>query len=187
MNDQSMILEFECRKDFRTWLNENHGFSEGVWIIFSKGSKSFTSNDALEEAICFGWIDSLMKSIDDHKYKKYFSQRKDKANWSGKNRSLFYKLKEQGLITKYGILAFQCEADNKLTISKDDVHSSNITTLKDVLKNDKNILKAFENTSPSRQKQIAGFYCEAKTDQTREKRKVKIIEAIKSKNKGMLY
>ncbi len=187
MNDKSMIREFKSRKDFRVWLNENHGSSEGIWILFTKGSKSFTSTDALEEAICFGWIDGLMKSIDEHTYKKYFSQRKDKSNWSERNRSLFNKLKDQGIMTEYGILSFQCELENGPKTNKADFHSSNIVTLKKALKNNGDILIAFENCTASRQKQLAGFYCEAKTDETREKRKAKIVEAIRSNTKGMLY
>ncbi len=182
-----MILEFYSRKDFRIWLNKNHDNSDGIWILFTKGRMSFTANDALEEAICFGWIDGLMKSIDEHAYKKYFSQRKDKSNWSAKNRLLFNKLKQQGIMTEYGIVAFQCEFDNKPIINKENVHSKNIAILKNVIKRDTDILKVFESIAVSRQKQLAGFYCEAKTDATREKRKAKIIDALKSNNKGMLY
>ena len=187
MNDKATILEFDSRKNFRSWLNKNHGNADGFWILFTKGSKSFTANDALEEAICFGWIDGIIKSIDEKKYKKYFSQRKDRSKWSEKNRSLFHKLNEQGIMTKYGIAAFQCESDNKPAIIKADIHSKNIAILKEVLGDHTDILRAFENIAVSRQKQLAGFYCEAKTDETREKRKHKIMEAIRSNNKGMLY
>ena len=187
MNDTASILEFCSRNAFRTWLKKNHKSSGGIWIRFTKGCKSFTQNDALEEAICFGWIDGLMKSINDNEYKKYFSQRKDKSNWSKKNQLLFTKLKEQKLMTKFGILAFQCKNDTELTISKVDTHSMNISTLRNAMKDDKVVLAIFDRIAVSRQKQLAGFYCEAKKDETRERRKSVIIEAIKSKNKGMLY
>jgi len=187
MNDTAIMLEFYSRKDFRTWLNKNHDTSDGIWILFTKGNRSFTAHDALEEAICFGWIDGLMKSIDEHTYKKYFSQRKDKTNWSEKNRLLFDALKANGIMTEYGIMAFQYKADDKSGTNRADVQSNNIMILKTALQNNKDIISAFENIAASRQKQLAGFYCEAKSEETREKRKVKIIEAIRSKNKGMLY
>ena len=187
MNDTAMILEFDSRRDFRAWLDKNHDISDGIWILFTKGCKSFTAHEALEEAICFGWIDGLMKSVDEDTYKKYFSQRKDKSNWSEKNRTLFNKLKEKGIMTEYGVSAFQYRSDDKSIKNKADVHSKNIMTLKTALQNSKDILNAFENIAASRQKQLAGFYCEAKTDETREKRKARIIEAIRTNDKGMLY
>ena len=187
MNDTAMILRFDSRTDFRTWLTKNHDNSDGVWILYTKGCGSFTSNDALEEAICFGWIDGLIKSIDEHTYKKYFSTRKNRAKWSESNRALFKKLQKQGIMTEYGIQVYQCEIGDNTIGNKKDVQAKNIAILKNAIKNNEDILKLFESTAVSRQKQLAGFYCEAKTDTTREKRKAKIIEAIKSNDKGMLY
>ncbi len=187
MNDEAKILEFEFREEFKSWLMKNHSCSDGVWILFTNGSKSFTAHDALEEALCYGWIDGVIKSIDDTKYKKYFSQRKDKTNWSEKNRSLFKILKDQGRMTEFGIEAFQYESDDKQFNSKDDIHLTNIATLAEALRNHAYIFEAFEKTAVSRKKQLAGFYCEAKTEDTRCKRLLKIIEAIRSNNKGMLY
>jgi len=187
MNDNAAILEFENREAFRIWLEKNYSSSEGIWIVFYKGVKYFTASDALEEAICFGWIDGIMKSIDTTKYKKYFSQRKDKSNWSKKNKEVFKRLKEEGLMTKYGIGAYQIGHEKNETIEKSEKDSINISIVKDVLRNDNDMLKLFENTSLSRQKQLAGFYCEAKSDGTRERRKIRIIEALKTGYKGMLY
>ena len=133
MNDAALVIAFDSRDDFRKWLNKNHDKSNGVWIKFTKGSKSFSANDALEEAICYGWIDGVMKSVDELTYKKYFSRRKDTANWSDKNRSLFNKLNEQGIMTKYGVAAFQCEL-TKPIIDKESIHSGNIAILRSVLK-----------------------------------------------------
>lgn len=187
MNDKAKLLEFRSRKDFRTWLNKHGGKSDGIWIRFTKGGKLFTSNDALEEALCFGWIDGLMKSIDAQSYQKYFSRRKDRLNWSEKNRSLFKKLRRNGLMTEQGVLAFQCGSRPLPKTGKTIDHSEKIAVLKMALKDDKPILKSLEGLSVSRQKQLAGFYGEAKTDETREKRKRKIMEAIRTNSKGMLY
>jgi uncharacterized protein YdeI (YjbR/CyaY-like superfamily) len=187
MNENSMVLEFTCRNDFRTWLIEYHNNPYGIWIVFEKGNTSFTSSDALEEAICFGWIDGVIKSIDGKRYKKYFSQRKDTSKWSDKNRSLFKKLKEQGIMTEYGIAAFQCKTEVSPIHNKADIHIHNIAVLKMALHDDADAHKAFACLAVSRQKQLAGFYCEAKTDETKVKRKAKIIEAVKNNYKGMLY
>lgn len=187
MRDHSENLQFENRKEFRVWLDNNHNSSDGIWIIFNKGSKAFTSNDALEEAICFGWIDGLLKSIDDETYKKYFSKRKDKAKWSDKNKMIYKRLQEQGLLTDFGVEVYQADDKAIDPIQKENQTTSNLNTLRDALKDQSDALILFESTSPSRKKQLAGFYCEAKTDETRTKRKAKIIEALKNNDKGMLY
>ncbi len=187
MNNGNSILQFENRKAFRIWLEINHGSSNGIWIVFTKGNKVFTSNDALEEAICFGWIDGLMKSIDETKYKKYFSRRIDKKKWSEKNKAIYKELKDKGLITQFGIEAYQIDDKKKDVVDKNSINAANIKKLKDILSMKNDILKLLENISPSRQKQLAGFYCEAKTEETRRKREEKIIEAIKNNYKGMLY
>lgn len=187
MNDDAADLGFENRNAFRTWLERNHDISCGIWIVFEKGIGGFSANDALEEAICFGWIDGIMKSIDEHRYKKYFSRRKDKANWSKKNKSIFKKLAEEGLITEFGVEAFKPEPDQGEIADKADQNAVNIRTLKETLRNDQVVAELFESMPPSRKRQLAGFYGEAKTEATREKRKAKIIEALTTKYKGMLY
>jgi len=187
MNDNTTIMEFANREVFRKWLQKHHDTSEGFWILFKKGDKAFTANDALEEAICFGWIDGVMKSIDEKTYKKYFSRRKNKENWSEKNKKIFNKLKAENLITQAGIEAFRGNVDEGDKNDKDTKHKMNLGILVDVLKDDGDVLKLFEASPPSRQKQLAGFYCDAKSEETRSKRKQKIIEALITNNKGMLY
>ncbi len=184
MNDNNETLLFENRNDFRAWLLNNHNQADGIWIIFVKGDKNFTANDALEESLCFGWIDGLMKSIDDKTYKKYFSKRKDTKKWSEKNKSIYEKLLKNGLMTNAGIDVFKAETnDNNKVIDMNE----KIAILTEELKQDKEILSLFAAKPPSRQKQFAGFYCEAKTGETRKKRLVKITEALKSNYTGMLY
>lgn len=190
MNDDAANHQFESRADFRKWLEQNHDSSEGVWIVFTKGSRSFTANDALEEALCFGWIDGLMKSIDERTYKKYFSKRKDTKKWSEKNKQLFKRLQESGLMTPAGVAVYQVQEETDAAssrASREDRNSMNIATLKAALADDPEVLRLFEEWPPSRQKQLAGFYCEAKTEETRRKRQAKIAEALRTGYNGMLY
>ena len=97
-------LFFASRSDFRDWLRDNAKTSCGVWLVFGKTKdvKTLTANDALEEALCFGWIDGQMKSIDDTKYLKYFAQRLPKSPWSEKNKKLVDKLRESKIMTELG-------------------------------------------------------------------------------------
>lgn len=79
----SDILEFSSREEFRKWLSEHCLSTDGVWLLFGKagGPKTIKAAEALEEALCFGWIDGQMKSIDDKTYIKYFSMRREKSKW----------------------------------------------------------------------------------------------------------
>ena len=100
----SDIMEFACREEFRRWLNDHCQSEEGVWLLFGKagGPKTIKAGEALEEALCFGWIDGQMKSIDDKSYKKYFSKRREKSKWSQKNKELVKSLEERGIMTDFG-------------------------------------------------------------------------------------
>ena len=73
MKENISKLYFETSNDFRTWLSNNAETSDGIWLVFGKVKKviTLTANDALEEALCFGWIDGQMKSIDSTRYLKY--------------------------------------------------------------------------------------------------------------------
>ena len=101
MND---ILEFSDREAFRRWLSVHCRSSAGVWLRFGKagGPKTITAGEALEEALCFGWIDGQLQSIDDKTYRKYFSMQQEKSRWSEKNKALAKSLEERGLMTGFG-------------------------------------------------------------------------------------
>jgi len=90
-------------------------------------------------------------------------------------------------MTQAGLDAYQAQEETDTADSRDHKNSVNIETLKAALANDAEIFRLFEEKPPSRQKQLAGFYCDAKTEKTRKKRQAKIVEALRSGYKGMLY
>lgn len=97
-------LQFADRKEFRAWLAEHCHSGEGVWLLFGKrgGPKTVKASEALEEALCFGWIDGQMQSLDDKTYRKYFARRRENSKWSEKNKALAESLEEKGLMTEAG-------------------------------------------------------------------------------------
>ena len=101
MND---TLTFSNRTELRKWLTENCLSTDGVWLLFGKhgNPKTLKADEALEEALCFGWIDGQMQSIDSNTYKKYFSLRRANSKWSEKNKALVKVLEERGLMTDHG-------------------------------------------------------------------------------------
>jgi uncharacterized protein YdeI (YjbR/CyaY-like superfamily) len=102
-NDIPEVL-FATRADFRSWLQENAATSEGVWLVFdkTKAAVSLSANDALEEALCFGWIDGQMQSINSAQYRKYFAKRRLKSVWSDKNKKTVEVLRGKGMMTELG-------------------------------------------------------------------------------------
>jgi uncharacterized protein YdeI (YjbR/CyaY-like superfamily) len=96
----------KSRKAWRAWLQKNHASSNGAWLIYAKkhtGLPSLTYNDAVEEALCFGWIDSKVNSIDDALYMQVFTPRKPTSAWSALNKARIERLVAAGLMTAAGL------------------------------------------------------------------------------------
>ena len=98
----SEILTFSSREEFRSWLFVHCQSPDGVWLVFDKAGGPLKAGEALEEALCFGWIDGQMRRVDEKTYQKYFSPRREKSKWSEKNKALAQRLEEQGRMTEFG-------------------------------------------------------------------------------------
>ncbi|HWG76981.1 MAG TPA: YdeI/OmpD-associated family protein [Steroidobacteraceae bacterium] len=99
-------LQVHDRKQWRLWLTKNHATSNGVWLVYYKGHtavKSIPYEHSLREALCFGWIDSLIKRLDDDRYARKFTPRKPQSKWSQTNRKLWARLKREGLLEPAGL------------------------------------------------------------------------------------
>jgi uncharacterized protein YdeI (YjbR/CyaY-like superfamily) len=93
------------RQDFRKWLMENHQTKKEIWLIqFKKATKkpSIQYSEAVEEALCFGWIDGLIKSMDAERYAIRFSPRRPKSNWTDTNKELARRMITEGQMTPAG-------------------------------------------------------------------------------------
>lgn len=96
-------LYVSTRKEWRLWLQGNHNSRDEIWLVFYRketGRPSLSYNVAVEEALCFGWIDSIRKSIDDEKYVQRFSQRKDGSSYSQTNKERLAYLENEGKLTE---------------------------------------------------------------------------------------
>ena len=94
------------RRVWRKWLEKNHAKSPGVWLIYyikMSGKKRLEYQDAVEEALCFGWIDSTSRPLDEEKYMQRFTPRKPKSGWSNLNKQRIERMIEQGLMTTAGL------------------------------------------------------------------------------------
>lgn len=103
-------LECENRREWRAWLRQNHGRVGEVWLVFFKkhtGRPGVLYDEAVEEAICFGWIDGLKRRIDEDRYAFRFSPRRPRSKWSPRNVEVATRLLADGKMTKAGRLAFE--------------------------------------------------------------------------------
>ena len=185
----SDILHFSNRDEFRKWLNEHCQSQEGVWLLFGKagGPKTVKAGEALEEALCFGWIDGQMQSIDDKTYKKYFSMRREKSKWSEKNKALVKSLEERGLMTDRGIEKIEAAKRNGQWDAPDlmAVGEKEIAVLATLLQIYEPAFINFQAMPLSAQKTYARAYFDAKTDAGREKRLAWIVERLNKNLKPM--
>jgi uncharacterized protein YdeI (YjbR/CyaY-like superfamily) len=102
------MLEVRGREEWRAWLARHHRSSPGVWLVFYKdhtGVKSILYEDSIREALCVGWVDSLIKRLDDDRYARKFTPRKPASKWSESNRKRWVDLKRAGLLTRAGLSA----------------------------------------------------------------------------------
>lgn len=183
------LIVFASRDDFRKWLYDNHRQEAGVWLLFGKagGPKTLKASEALEEALCFGWIDGQMQRIDDSSYKKYFSLRRENSKWSEKNKALVISLEEQGLMTDHGREKIkearkngQWDAQNSPTVTEEQ-----IAVLSALLKEYKPAYTNFMAMSPSVKKTYTRAYFDAKTDAGREKRMAWMVDRLNRNLKPM--
>lgn len=175
-------LIFQTRALFRTWLASEGTTSEGVWLIFSKTNAltTLSAHEALEEALCFGWIDGQMQSLGDDKYKKYFARRRAKSNWSDKNKELTHQLIEKGLMTQQGFDAISCAKQNgEWDNSKHNATSEEqIAAFKQLVEPHEPAYTHLSAMPDSVQRTYTLFYLDAKSDKTRQTRLEKIIDRL---------
>src|SRR5260370_17454239 len=99
-------LDIRKRQKWRTWLRRHHASSPGVWLTFHRdhtGVESLPYEDSVREALCFGWVDSLIKRLDDDRYARKFTPRQPTSKWSESNRKRWIELKACGLLTAAGL------------------------------------------------------------------------------------
>ena len=182
-------LLFSDREEFRKWLLKNHNISKGIWLVFGKAGKLKTikPDEALEEALCFGWIDGQFNSIDDTRYLKKFTSRRKGSNWSEKNRDTASRLIESGKMTEYGIMAIeQAKSSGNWDMLKEEpIANSQIEILTNALKGAEPALSNFMKMPLSVRRGYTLMYLDAKKEETRIKRLGKIIGRLNENKKPM--
>ena len=174
------------REQWRNWLSEYHGVEAGVWLIFYKKQTrkpTIGYEDAVEEALCFGWIDSIIKKIDDERYVRKFTPRKDTSMWSELNRKRANKMIKEGRMTDVGLAKIKAakksglwEKDGKPLISLDVPPE-----LAKALAKNKKARENFDKLALSYRRQYISWIAVAKRAETKKRR---IEESIALLEKG---
>jgi uncharacterized protein YdeI (YjbR/CyaY-like superfamily) len=176
------------REQWRDWLSEHNAGEAGVWLIFYKKEThkpTIGYEDAVEEALCFGWIDSIIKKIDETRYVRKFTPRKDKSKWSALNRKRANKMIKEGRMTDVGLAKIKTarktglwEKDGRPRISFDVPPE-----LVKALAKNKKAKENFDKLATSYRMQYIGWIAVAKRAETKKRRVEESIALLEKGNK----
>ncbi|MBO0720848.1 MAG: YdeI/OmpD-associated family protein [Blastocatellia bacterium] len=163
-------IEIKSRREWRQWLNDNYDSQSEVWLVFRKRQTEvtpFSYTDAVEEAICFGWIDSLVKKLDDDRYARKFTRRVPDSKWSTINRRRYDDLKARGLLAAPGLERAPTDRSGDAPRPSLEAIPSYI---EERLKANRRAWQFFEQLAPSYRRAYIGWIEAAKRKETKEKR-----------------
>jgi uncharacterized protein YdeI (YjbR/CyaY-like superfamily) len=164
----------KSRADWRKWLEENHTRAEGVWLVSYKkasGKQSFDYEESVEEALCFGWIDSKGNKLDDERTMLWFSSRKAGSKWAKPNKERVAKLMKAGLMAPAGLAKVEAAKKDGTWNALDGVEALEIPPdLAKALSKNKPAKGYFEAFPRSVKRAILEWILNAKKPETRAKR-----------------
>ena len=182
------VIPFSTPAIWEQWLEQNHASSEGIWLqLFKKNSgiASVTYAEALDVALCYGWIDAQVQAIDELSYKQHFTPRRPKSIWSKRNIGHIARLTNEERMKPAGIRQVEsAKADGRWEQAYDS--PGNMTLPEDFvaeLKKDVTAHTFYESLSKANKYAICWRIQTAKRSETREKRKMEILEMLRNGEK----
>lgn len=181
---------FKNRDAWRAWLTQNHARANELWLVLYKKhtrKPTVAYDDAVEEALCFGWIDGIVKTIDDEKYAIRFSPRRRGSIWSEPNKRRVAKMIAQGRMTEIGLAKVEEAKRNGRFAWDKATRRENVTDLPGefarALQANARARANFERLAPSHKRQYIGWIADAKRDETRQRRIQVAIKMLKENQK----
>jgi uncharacterized protein YdeI (YjbR/CyaY-like superfamily) len=180
--------QFKTVRQWRTWLEDHHATTQELWLVFYKkhtGKRSLAYEDAVQEALCFGWIDGILKRIDDEKHMVRFSPRRRNSIWSASNKRRVAKLIAEGRMTDAGRAKVE-EAKNSGQWDNTNVQSPTPEVpveLTEALAADKTARRSFEGLAPSYRRQFIWWIASAKREDTRSRRVAEAVRLLREDKK----
>jgi uncharacterized protein YdeI (YjbR/CyaY-like superfamily) len=184
VSDDPEVFFFETAEKWRKWLEENHQQIQGVWLRFYKkgtGVLSLKYDEALDEALCFGWIDGQAKKYDESSYLQKFTPRRAKSSWSKRNIGHVARLEAEGKMTVAGLKAVaDAKADGRWEMA---LHLEVPADFLQLLKENTEAFSFFNSLNQTNKTMVAWKLQSAKRPETREKRMREMLEMFKKGEK----
>jgi uncharacterized protein YdeI (YjbR/CyaY-like superfamily) len=177
---------FKDQIEFRKWLEKNHDKESEIIVCYYKvatGKPSMTWSESVDQALCFGWIDGIRRSVDNERYCIRFTPRKPTSNWSKVNIRKVEELSKSGLIRKPGLDVFSNRKDSKSEIYSFENEVKLDISLEKIFKSNKNAWDFFVKQAPSYQKTRMHWIMSAKQETTKMTRLNKLIQASEKKSR----
>ncbi len=178
---------FKNQKELRKWFENNHDKGKEIWIGFYKkdsGKANFTWSQSVDQALCFGWIDGIRKSIDEMSYMIRFTPRNPKSNWSAVNIKKINELTKLGLINPAGIEVFKKREEKRSEIYSFEQNKVKLNKKYELkFKSNKNAWKFFQSLPPSTKKPSIWWVMSAKKEETRLRRLDILINSSEEEQK----
>ena len=185
MSKRIPTVHVRTRAEWRDWLASNHDSVAEIWLLFDKkhtGQPAVAYEDSVEEALCFGWVDSLIRRIDDNRFARKFTPRKPDSNWSSINCRRYAKMKAAGLLTEAG--KQRPPTDRIVDIPPRPPRGQDVPDyIAKALKKDKAAWAMFETLAPSHRWNYVRWIDQAKRPETRERRLEQAIQMLKAGRK----
>jgi uncharacterized protein YdeI (YjbR/CyaY-like superfamily) len=159
--------------DWRKWLAKNHQSEADVWLVFLKvgaGGACIEYSDALDEALCFGWVDSLVKRLDERRYARKFTPRRAESKWSAINRKRYEALKASGRLQAAGVARGPAGRELAVRPKRYEMPKELPGYIAAELKKHPAARPYFEALAPSHRRKYVGWIDSAKREETKMKR-----------------
>jgi uncharacterized protein YdeI (YjbR/CyaY-like superfamily) len=171
---------FKSPAEFRKWLDANHDKARELWVGYWKkntGKPSLTWQESVDQALCYGWIDGIRKSVDEDSYTNRFTPRTAKSVWSAVNTRRAKELIEEGLMQPPGLKAFEARQENRSGIYSYEQRTENLPEpYAGIFETNKAAWEFFQSQPPGYRKVIGWWIVSAKKEETRRKRLEQLIE-----------
>jgi len=190
MTDEYPHITPRSRREWRAWLKKHHKTARGVWLVYAKkhtGLPSLLWQHGVEEALCFGWIDSLRRPVDDTYFKQLYTPRKPRSNWSAINKASAERLIAEGWMTAAGVTAIEVAKANGSWNVIDHVESFVVPAdFKKALARNQAARAGFDALSPFVRKQFLYRLNSAKRPETRARRIAELIDAAATRRRNQV-
>ena len=172
-------IYFTSPQEFYEWLEENHETADEVYVGFHKqhtGKRAMSWSEAVDQALCFGWIDGRVNRIDDDRYMQRFTPRKPTSNWSKVNVEKMARLIEDGRMRPAGLAAFEARDTNKVGVYSFENEAALSPEYEKRLRENRAAAEYFDSRPPWYRRTATHLVMSAKREETRERRLKQLID-----------